>query len=375
MDPHGWKIGSALGIELRVDPSWLFIAALITGSFTTIFAERDSSLAPALALAFGAGAALMFFCSVLLHEMAHAVMATSRGIPVESITLFLFGGVTRARAESKGARDELVISAVGPAMSLAIGAFLAGTSMLPGIDGSTLGNVFAEIARINVILAIFNLLPGLPLDGGRVFRAIYWGATGDLVKATRVAARAGRILGFGLVVLGVLAFVDGLLGGLWFIAIGWFLSRAATASQADVEVRHALDHLGVADLMTSDLICIPADLKITEAIDHWFLTKDHGAFPVTSTSGEIIGLLTLRDVRRVPASLRDKASVIEVATPLGQVATLDVDEGIDKLLEILEERPEQRVLVTHSGAVVGIISPRDIARRVRRLAELDLDRT
>lgn len=229
-----WRLGRILGIEIRVDTSWIFIALLVIYSlhdrFRFLFPELISGTALLLAVTFG----LLFFGSVLAHEMAHAVAAKRRGIEVRGITLFLFGGATHAKVDSRRPQDELVISLLGPLTSLVLGGvFLLATQALGGPERPVAGG-FRYLGGVNIALAIFNMLPGFPLDGGRVLRAVIWRATGSFQRATRIAGIAGQTVGLLMVAAGlaILALVD-LVGGIWIAAIGWFLTQAARASSEE----------------------------------------------------------------------------------------------------------------------------------------------
>ncbi|MGH2691752.1 MAG: site-2 protease family protein [Actinomycetota bacterium] len=230
-----WRLGRIFGIEIRVDTSWIFIALLVAYSlherFRFLFPRLTSGAALLLAVGFG----LLFFVSVLAHEMAHAVMAKRRGIEVHGITLFLFGGATHAKVDSRRPQDELVVSVLGPLTSLVLGGlFLLVTSALGGPDQPVAGG-FRYLGGVNIALAIFNMLPGFPLDGGRVLRALVWRATGNFSRATRVASIAGQTVGYLLVALGLvfLAMGAGPTAAIWMGAIGLFLAQAARASYDD----------------------------------------------------------------------------------------------------------------------------------------------
>ena len=233
-----WRLGRILGVEIRVDTSWVFIALLVAYSlherFRFLFPELTSAGALVLAVAFG----LLFFGSVLAHEMAHAVTAKRRGIEVHGITLFLFGGATHAKVDSRRPQDELVISVVGPFTSLVLGGlFLLVTSALGGPEQPVAGG-FRYLGGVNIALAIFNMLPGFPLDGGRVLRALVWRATGNFSKATRVASISGQAVGYLMAGAGIVFLTMGLVvTGIWIAAIGWFLAQAARMAETQPETR------------------------------------------------------------------------------------------------------------------------------------------
>lgn len=223
------RIGRIAGIDIRVHATWVFIALLIGWTFYARFQFLYDELATGETVALAAAGVVIFFGSILLHELSHSLMAKARGITVRSITLFLFGGATDADVQSRGPGAEFAVTIVGPLTSVVVGGVLwAASAAVPG-DGGPLTGMLGYLAWINVALAVFNLLPGFPLDGGRILRALLWRSTGDLERATNVAATSGRIVGYGLVALGLFLFVATGRGGLWLALIGWFLAQAATA--------------------------------------------------------------------------------------------------------------------------------------------------
>src|SRR5688572_14226769 len=290
-----WRVGRIAGIEVRIDSSWAVIALLITYSMYL----RASVLYPELsgggAVALGIGATLLFFGSVLVHELAHAVVAQARGIRVQDITLFLFGGATRARVESRAPADEFLIALVGPLTSgLLAGLFGIVASLGRDVLSAPLAGTLGYLAWTNLILAVFNLVPGFPLDGGRLLRAAIWKATGSLARATRIASVAGLGVGWLLVAGGVAWLLAGdLVGGIWFAFIGWFLVQAARASYQELQLQQLLGGVEAEDVMAGDLVRIPPELSLQEAVDDYFMRYDHGAFPVDE-HGRTVGLLTLR---------------------------------------------------------------------------------
>src|SRR5919106_5522064 len=269
----GWRVGRIAGVEIRIDQSWALIALLVTYSLYLQFSIDYRELSTGAAVALGIGAALLFFGSVLTHEMAHALMSRRRKIPVRGITLFIFGGATHAKVESRGPADEFLISVVGPLTSLALGAvFLlvamaAGTFLPEAVAGS-----LAYLGGVNIVLAVFNLLPGFPLDGGRVLRSAVWRATNSLSRATRVASVTGQIVGFLLVAVGVMFLLQGRVGNaIWLAFIGWFLAQAARSSYEELQVRRILEGVEAEDVMARDLVAIPADITLREAVDRHFM--------------------------------------------------------------------------------------------------------
>jgi Zn-dependent protease len=360
-----WRVARIAGIEVRVDSSWAVIALLITYSLYLrarfLYPELSGGGAVGLAIL----AAVLFFGSVLVHELAHALVSQARGIRVQDITLFLFGGATRARVESRGPGDEFVIAAVGPLTS----ALLAGLfGVVAGLGGLSrpLAGTFGYLAWTNLLLAGFNLVPGFPLDGGRLLRSAIWKATGNFSRATRIASLAGQAIGWLLLAGGVVWLLAGdLAGGIWFAFIGWFLVQAARSSYQESQLRDLLRGVEAEDVMAGNLLRIPPDLSLQDAVDDYFMRYDHGAFPVDE-HGRTIGLLTLRGVRRVPREQWPSRRVRDHMVPLGEQVVVAPHARMDGVLGKLEDGEAGRVLVVQDGEVVGIITPTDLTRWLRR---------
>lgn len=364
-----WRLGRIAGIEVRIDRSWTVIALLITYSLYLRFSVIYRELSTVQAVGLGIAAAVLFFGSVLGHEMAHALVSQARGIRVQDITLFLFGGATRARVESRGPGDEFLIAVVGPLASAALAVIFGlldvfGGNLLP----RSVAGAFGYLAWVNLLLAAFNLVPGFPLDGGRLLRSAVWKATGSLQRATRIAAISGQTVGWLLIFGGVAFLLSGnLAGGIWFAFIGWFLIQAARSSYEDLQLRLMLSHVEAHDVMARDLLRIPPDLTLQEAVDGYFMRYDHGAFPVDD-EGRTIGLLTLRGVRRVPREQWPTQRVRDHLVPLGEQIVTRPDARMDQVMAKLDASDGRRTLVVDDGEVVGIITPSDVTRWLNRRA-------
>lgn len=368
---NAWRIGRIGGIEIKIDPSWSFIAILVAYSFYVLLSFEFSELSGVATVGLAVAMALVFFLSVLIHELAHSFMAKGRGVEVHGITLFLFGGATEANLETENPTDELVISVVGPITSLGIAAVLWGVSVVttPGPIGYAAG----YLGWINLALAGFNLIPGFPLDGGRVLRSLVWGATDDLVRATRIAARAGQIVGYVIIGIGVLQvlLIGNLIGGLWLVAIGWFLSQSAQASFVQMQVRKILADVPAARMMSGELVEIPGDISLQQAVDDYFMRYDFSAFPVRQ-GADVNAIITLSAVRQVPRDDWGVRRVADVSEPLSDACTVDRTQPMDEVLEKLTGNEHHRVIVKEGSSIVGIITPRDLARWLERSQDLGL---
>jgi Zn-dependent protease/predicted transcriptional regulator len=367
-----WRVARIAGVEVRVDSSWVVIALLITYSMYLRLSALYPELSGGGAVGLAIGSAVLFFGSVLVHELAHALVSQARGIRVQDITLFLFGGATRARVDSRGPGDEFVIAVVGPLTS---GLLAALFGLVAGLGGDVLSRplegTFGYLAWTNLLLAAFNLVPGFPLDGGRLLRAAIWKTTGSLPRATRVASLAGQAVGWLLVAGGVAWLLAGdLAGGIWFAFIGWFLVQAARSSYQELQLRDLLRGVEAEDVMAGDLRRIPPDLSLQDAVDDYFMRYDHGAFPVDE-QGRTIGLLTLRGVRRVPREQWPTSRARDHMVPLGEQVVVAPDARMDGVLGKLQDGDAGRVLVVTDGEVVGIITPSDLTRWLRRWRALD----
>jgi Zn-dependent protease/CBS domain-containing protein len=335
---------------------------------SVLYPELSGAGAVALAIV----SAVLFFGSVLVHELAHALVAQARGIRVQDITLFLFGGATRARVESRGPGDEFLIALVGPLTSgLLAGLFGIVAGLGRDVLSRPLAGTFGYLAWTNLLLAAFNLVPGFPLDGGRLLRSAIWKTTGSLGRATQIASGAGQAVGWLLVAAGVAWLLAGnLAGGIWFAFIGWFLVQAARSSYQELQLQQLLRGVEAEDVMAGDLVRIPPELSLQHAVDDYFMRYDHGAFPVEE-QGRTIGLLTLRGVRRVPREQWPTRRVRDHMVPLGDQVVVAPHARMDGVLDKLQDGDAGRVLVVQDGEVVGIITPWDLTRWLRRWRVLD----
>ena len=366
----GVKLGRVRGVEVRAQGSWFVVVALITWSFWARFTTKGYGGAEAFPMALGA--ATLFAGSLLAHELAHALEGLRRGVPVHSITLFLFGGAT-AMGEPRRPQDQFALTVVGPFTSLALGALFgivatAATRLGLGATSET----FGVVGWLNAGLAAFNLLPGAPLDGGRIVRAIAWRAIGDPYRASRIAAQAGRVLGALLAAAGLAEVVFSPAGfgdGLWLAFIGWFLGGAANQELAYARLQERLAGVPLGRLAGRGADPIPAGASIGDAVERWFRPLHDDAFLVVDDDGRPVGVLSVDDVRSTDPSARDQVRVREAMRPLEDLPNLPADAPASTLLEQLGERGA--VFVSDHGSTPGIVTARSLVARLSRLEELD----
>ncbi|MBI4544817.1 MAG: site-2 protease family protein [Gemmatimonadetes bacterium] len=369
-----FRLGSILGFEIRIDFSWFIIFFLILWTFTVgVFPASFPGLSRELYIGMGAAGTLLFFASLLAHELSHSLVARSKGIPVEGITLFIFGGMSRTRLEAESPGDEFLIAVVGPVSSLLIAAaFLALWWAGGHWDWSpALTGVAQYLAFLNFMLAVFNLLPGFPLDGGRLFRAAVWKVTGDVTRATRLASAGGKWLAYLLVGFGIWQVVQrNVVGGLWLIFIGWFLRNAAILSYEQHLVRGVLERVRAREAMTRDPETVPPELTLQQLVDDFFLRRRYQAFPVAQ-DGRPVGLITLHQVKDVPREEWPLRTVSQTMTPLQAGILVRPEDTMSRVLETMERSGVRRVLVTRDGRLEGIISASDVAAWLKRVRELE----
>lgn len=369
----GFHIGRVLGFRLSVDFSWFIILFLAIWLFSAgVFPQQLPGLSGAMYLTMGVVGAVLFFVSLVGHELAHSLVARAKGIQVEGITLFVFGGVARIRSEARTPGDEFRIAAAGPAMSLAIaGLFFAIARYGPFLALAEPWLVVAGyMALLNVALAIFNLLPGFPLDGGRILRAIAWKLTGSLTRATRLATQGGHLIGYALVALGIIQAIRGsMVSGLWLVFIGWYLRNAAAMSYRQHMVRDILAEVTAAQTMTPAPETVSPDLTLRELMDDVFMKRRFVAFPV-SEAGSTLGLVTLHQMRQVPRDRWDSVLVRDVMVPVSDACVVDPDETMMAVMDRLQATPARRVLVMRAGILEGIITAHDVTHWLEKARQI-----
>lgn len=365
-----WRIGRIAGIDIYIDSSWILIFVLFTWSLAGNFFPRSyPGWAPSLYWFVGAVTSLFVFASVLVHELAHSLVAQRQGEKVSRITLFILGGVAQITEEPKEPLQEFAMAFVGPLTSFG----LAGVFFLASFIISPLGRPFQAatfyLAVINAGLGVFNLLPGFPLDGGRVLRSILWKATGSQKKATRIASAIGQGFAFLFIFYGILRILRGDIGGLWPILIGWFLHSAAVRSYEQVMVRTALQGLTAADLMTRDFATVPEGLPVQTLVDDYILKRKERVFLVTGDGG-LRGIICLEDVKATPRERWPKTSVGEIMTPRDKLIAVAPDADGNRVLASLASRNVHQVPVLEGDHVAGIICRNDVLRVLQLRSDL-----
>jgi Zn-dependent protease len=372
MTRHTIPLGRIAGIPVGLDYSWFLIFVLLTWMLAANhFPSEFPNWAPSLYWLVGAGTAILFFVSVLLHELGHSEVALHYKIPVRSITLFIFGGVAQIGAEPSSAGVEFRIAIAGPLVSFALAAVFYSLEMAAGGLQPLYGPA-KYLAYINLALGVFNLIPGYPLDGGRVFRAIVWALTRDLHRATLIAASVGRGFGFLFIVIGVWQMLGGnLVGGLWIAFIGWFLESAAAAQVVQVGFREALVGHTVSQAMSGDCPTVAVDLTLQQLVDQHILGAGERYFLV-NRGDNTVGLMTLPRIKQVPRSDWATTTTEQAMLPLEESKRVSPDTALSTALQLMDRDGVNQLPVMSNGRVVGMLRREDAVTFLSTLQELGL---
>ena len=366
-----FSLGRISGIRIGVNWSVLVIVALLAyglaaGEFPAAAPRRPV----AEYVVAGLVTAVAYMASLLAHELAHSLVARRNGLQVEDITLWLLGGVSRLQGEVADPGAEIRVAGVGPLVSLVLGVAFLLVAWLVHMSGAA-GLVVAALAwlgGINVILAVFNVIPAAPLDGGRLLRAVLWQITKDRYKSEIWSARSGQVFGWALVVVAAyLVLVRREYNWLWFALLGWFLISAATAESQQAMLQSRLRTVAVREIMTPSPVTVPASATVAQFLNDYLPWHRHTAFPVVA-DGQTVGLVTVHRISQVPAGERDRTTLRDAACPLSEVARATPDEPVADVLPRLNECSERRALVFANGDLAGIVSPADISRALERLS-------
>ena len=365
-----FNLGKVFGIPFRLHYSWFIVFILITVSLSWYYFPVSYPDWTQLAYwVIGLISSVLFFASVVAHELAHSLVARVNGIPVKSITLFVFGGIAQITKEATRASAELKMAVAGPACSLALGMLFGLLWLLSrGISEPVVAMAF-WLAQVNVVLAVFNLLPGFPLDGGRVFRSIMWRVTGNYKLSTRVATQVGRGVGYLFIVGGVLMMFRAWFSGLWLVFIGWFLAKTASASYQQSQWREALRGVNASQVMVPDCPLIPSDFTISRLVEEYVFTKGCSLFLITDEEG-VKGILTLNDIKAVAQQNWEGTLVGEIMTPVERVKVTHPDQDALSILEEMDENDINQMAVVNEGRVIGLITRDNLMRFLRIHSEL-----
>jgi Zn-dependent protease/predicted transcriptional regulator len=358
-----FKIATLRGIPVYVSTSWIWVAALYTYSFYVLFSQRDLTLSTGAAVGFAVFAAVLFFGSVFVHELAHAVTARSLGLAVAAITLEFWGGKTETQADRRGPGAEFLVAIVGPGSTLVLaGVFwLLSRTTAPG---TTLQDLFGRLAWINMLLGGVNAIPGFPLDGGRALLAIVWGATKNRNRAYQVAGTVGMVIGAGFGILGLQSFTTtGNSFGIWFLFLAYVLITSSRSLRAQMAVRSMLEEGRAADAMSPPPSTVPATMALSQVLDAYLRDHPQEAFPVVR-DGEVVGMISLSSARKV-GSRDPMKPATEGMLPLAEVPVVDPNDPLDLVVDRLRGR---NGLVLQNGRLVGTISTADIGRWYERRA-------
>jgi Zn-dependent protease/predicted transcriptional regulator len=365
------------GIDIGLHYSWFIIAALIVFSLGEHFRQVNPNWGTGQIWTTALLTAALFFISLLLHELAHSLVAQTRGLKVRAITLFALGGVSQIQDDTTDAKTEFWVAIAGPVASLVIGFGCLGIALGLGWQRSTepqsaVTEVLGWLGYINLALAVFNMIPAFPLDGGRVLRSIMWAVTKDAGRSTRIAARVGQVIAFLFILDGIWRFFSGAgFGGLWIAFIGWFLMDAAKASYAEVETTAALHGMRVSDVMSRDCVIVNRGMSLQEFVDIYLLNTGRRCFAVED-QGRLVGLITPRDVGTIPRDRWDKTTVREAMRPLQELHVITPDTPVMDALKLMARNDVNQLPVVANGTLEGIVSRSQLVQLLQVRSELRL---
>ena len=371
------KLGRLFGIRIGLHYSWIIIAILIALSLASHFASVNRQWTPTVVWAAAIITALLFFGGIVLHEMGHALVAKARGISVPSITLFALGGVAQIEKESAEPKTEFWMGIAGPLVSVALGMICLGIAR--GIGWAPMSDpttpavaVLVWLGYINLVLAVFNMIPGYPLDGGRVLRAIVWWYTGNMERATRIAAGVGQLFASGFILMGLWRFFSGQgFGGLWLAFIGWFLLDAARSSYAHVEAMAVLRGVRVRDVMTPDCALVDADTNLKSLVEERLLRTGTRCF-VVEKDGYLAGLITPHDIGKIERERWPEITVAEAMRPLRELRTVSPQTLVTDALDLMTRQNINQLPVVTNGRLEGMLSRGHVLHLLQTRADLHM---
>jgi Zn-dependent protease len=359
------------GVDIEVHWSWLLVFLLLTTTLAQGFGDEFGQWTTTETWLAAAATSIVFFGSILAHELSHSVVANKLGIPVRRITLFVFGGVSHLESESRTPREEFLIAIVGPLTSFVIAAVMAGMWVLLSPDREAAAFAAGYLAVANAAIGVFNLIPGFPLDGGRVLRSFLWGITHGLLRATRLASWVGTMVAYGLMVLGIVVMVltGEILSGVWLIFIGWFLRNASESSYQQALIRHLLGAVPVRSLVDRSFLWVPADMTLETLLDEHILTHSARHFAVAGGTG-LAGVVTPKDLRRFPRPAWPTTTVFQVMTPAERLTVVSPEVSLDDALQLMSRHSVQQLPVIEDGTLLGFVNRQDIMRTVQLRVDL-----
>lgn len=366
------KLGKVLGIPIRLHFTWFIIFALVTVSLSLqYFPVQYPHWSKVLSWVIGIFTSLLFFASVIAHELSHSLVSARNGIPVKSITLFIFGGVARISKEADKAGSEFKMAIAGPLSSLIIGGFFGLIYLLTKNNAQPVAALSVWLFRINILLAVFNLIPGFPLDGGRVLRAILWRWTGNMIKATRIASWVGQGVAFAFILGGIVWWniTGDWFSGIWFAFIGWFLQNAASSSYKQVVMKDALQKFTARDALVTECDFVPPNLSLSRLVSDSVLPRGRRCFVVTD-EGKMRGMITLRNIRAVPQMQWDYTNVEKAMTPLSKLETASPEEDAGSLMERMDELDINQIPVVSDGNFLGLVTREGLLKVIRTRLDL-----
>jgi len=369
-----FRIGRIAGIDIRVHWSWFAIFVLLTWWLSEgFFQEVYEDWSKTQAWITSAVTTLLFFFSILLHELSHSLTARKLGLPVQNITLFIFGGVSSLGAEPSSAKQEFRVAIVGPLTSFVLGAVfggLAAVGYLTDHENSPPAAIAEYLALINVAVGIFNLLPGFPLDGGRVLRAGLWSRSGNMLKATRWASVVGTWISFGLIAFGVVSILAGsFVGGAWFIVIGWFLRNASESSYQQLLFRQTLEGTRVGDIVNRAFVSAPPDATLQQVVVDYMLGHSQRCVPVV-VAGDLLGIVTMSDLRHLPRDEWDTTSVFRAMTPREKLLIVEPADDLTRALDLMATSDVHQLPVLDGRDFLGFVTRADVLRLIQIRTEL-----
>lgn len=367
-----FRLFTVSGIEIGIHVSWLIVFALLTFSLATgYFPMAVEGIGTGMSWLLGSVATVLLFGSVLVHELAHSFMARARGLEARSITLFIFGGVSNLGGEAKQPSVEFQVAIVGPLTSFAIA---AATYLVASVlEETSLRALFGYLALVNALLGGFNLVPGFPLDGGRVLRSIAWKATNSLRRGTDIAAGAGQLIGGLFIFWGIVEIFGGrFFNGVWIAAIGWFLQNAATASRQQVVMETRLERVRVGDVLRLDPSSVSPDATVAELVEDHLLPRNRRAAPVCDDS-RLVGIVTLGDVGKVPPVERATTRVGDVMSGGEKLVTVSPEASLNEAFGKLAEHDFEQVPVVRDGELLGLLTRGDVLRQLQLREALDVE--